>query len=96
MAWPLRDLMTTGCKCGENSWVRLKGACTHWSPSGRLRTYIVCFKEVGSCALSPKYDVYQDECSREPKVLLQSLNLLTRFNLVHVSMTKHMNSACET
>lgn len=80
--------MTTACKYGENSWVRLKGACTPWSPFGRLRTYIVYFKEVGSCALTPKYDVYRDECSREPKVLLQSHNLLTRFNLVHASMTK--------
>lgn len=89
MAWLLGEFMTTGCKYEENSWVRLKRACfPPWSPSGRLRTYLVYFKEVGRCALSPKYDVSQDECSRELKVHLQSLNLLTRFNLVHVSMTK--------
>lgn len=71
---------------------------THWSPVGRLKTYIyrlktdiyiyIGFKEVGSCALTPKYDVYRDECSRELEVLLQFCNLLTRFNLVRVSVTK--------
>lgn len=89
MVWLLREFMTTGGKRGGNSWVRLKQACfIHGRLFGRLRIYIICFKEVGSCALSPKYYVYQDECSRELKPLLQSLNILTYFNLVQVSMIK--------